>query len=244
MDHGGRGLEAGMAAGGPDRLAQAVARWRRGFDLDAIRSDDVDELCDHFTAVLQARLEGGESLAGAIQAAESQLGSPGHLVHEMQLAQRPPHYYRRWCRGLAAYAVAQAAAILVATAMLSLTVSRNTVPLPAQATMSYYVSSAVVVLGLALAALLAWRFGLFSGRHTMARTSSMVAATAPIVGLGVALLVGLVFLDFWHWWLTVDRQTGASPWDAVPWVLLVGSGGPVVALTLATIIRQRHPALQ
>lgn len=58
MDYGRPDPEERIALGrshGVDEVDEAVASWRRHFfDVDAIRSDDIDELCDHFRDVLEA----------------------------------------------------------------------------------------------------------------------------------------------------------------------------------------------
>ena len=102
-----------MALGGSHRVDAAVASWRRGFvDVDAIHLDDVDEFCDHFREVVEARLDIGEPIDEALRAARSQVGSPDQLIQEMSRARRPPRYYRRWCVALVMYAVVQATLIL------------------------------------------------------------------------------------------------------------------------------------
>ena len=245
MDHGGSDSEDGVAPSGSHRVAEAVASWRRDFvDADAIRPDDVDELCDHFGSVVQARLDAGCSFEDAVGAARSQVGRPDQLIQEMSRVQRPPRYYRRWCVALATYAVVQATLILAQVAGLGVSSYQAGITLPAQATWTYEVSAVGVLAGLLLIGVIARRFGLASAGRGMAQGGSVLASIAPIIALGIVLTLGLIFADYWQWWLQAGKQVSANPWDTVPLVMLVGMGGPVLALTMATILSRRHPALR
>ena len=204
----------------------------------------LDEFCDHFRDLVEARLEGGDPLDDAVDVARLQVGPPDQLIQEMGRVRRPPRYYRRWCVALAMYAVAQATFILARVAELSISAYSTGIPMPAQATGTYEVSAASVLIGLFLIAVISWRFGLASAGRRMAKTGSALASVAPIVGLGIVLLLGLIFADFWQWWLQAENQASSNPWDSAPWVLLIGMGGPVLALTVATILRRWHPALR
>ena len=244
MDHGRSSPEESMAPCGFHDVDGVVASWRRDFvEVDAIRPDDVDELCDHFRDVVEARLGSGDSLGDAVDAARSQVGRPDQLIQEMSRAHHPPRYYRRWCVALAMYAVVHATLILARVAELSLSAYLTGIRLPAQATGTYEVSAGSVLIGLVLIVVISWRFGLTSAGRGMAKAGSALASIVPIVGLGIVLLLGLVFADFWQWWLQAESQASPDPWGSVPWVVLIGTGGPVLALTVATILRRWHPAL-
>ncbi len=245
MDHGRPGSEESMALGGSHGVDEVVTSWRRDFvDVDAIRPDDVAEFCDHFREVVDARLDAGDSLDDAVDAARSQVGRPDQLIQEMNRVRRPPRYYRRWCVALAMYAVVQATLILARVAELSISAYRTGIFLPADATGTFEVSAASVLIGLLLIVGIAWRFGLASAGRGMAKAGSAFSSIASIVGLGVVLLLGLIFADFWQWWLQAENHATSNPWDSAPWVLLIGTGGPVLALTVATMLRRWHPALR
>ncbi len=242
MDHGRPGLEESMALGGSHGVDEVVASWRRDFvDVDAIRPDDVAEFCDHFRDAVEARLDAGDTLDDA---ARSQIGRPDRLIQEMSRVRRPPRYYRRWCVALAMYAVVQATLILTRVAELSISAYRTGISLPAQATGTFEVSAVSVLVGLLLLMGISRRFGLVSAGRGMAKAGSALSSIASIVGLGVVLLLGLIFADFWQWWLQAENHATSNPWDSAPWVLLIGMGGPVLALTVATILRRWHPALR
>ncbi len=245
MDHGRPNIEESMALGGSPSVDEVVAAWRRDFvEVDAIRSDDVEELCDHFRDVVEARLDAGDPLDDAVDAARSQVGRPDRLIQEMARAHRPPRHYRRWCVALALYAVVQATLILAWVAELSISAYRTGISLPAQATGTYEISAGSVLIGLILIMVISWRFGLASAGRGMAKPGSALASVSYIVGLGIVLLLALSFADFWQWWLQAENQASPNPWDTAPWVLLIGTGGPVLALTVATILRRWHPALR
>lgn len=233
-----------MAPGGSHSVEETVASWRREFvDSDAIRSDDVDELCDHFRDAVEARLDAGESLGHAVAAARTQVGGPDALIREMGRAHRPPRYYRRWCVALALYAVAHATLILSRVAGLSISAYRTGISLPEGAPGVYEISAVSVLAGVILVAVISWRFDLVSAGRGMVKAGSALASIAPVLGLGIVLSLGLMFTDYWQWWLRSGNQTVPEPWGSMPWVLLIGTGGPVLALTIATYLRF-HPALQ
>ena len=106
------------------------------------------------------------------------------------------------------------------------------------------VSAGSVLLGLFLLALFSWRFGLASAGRAMARPGSALTSILAILGLGIVLLMGLGFSEFWQWWLQAEGTASPDPWGTVPSVLLIGTGGPVMALTVATMLRRWHPALR
>ena len=242
MGAGRRNPEAGMAAGRPDRIAQAVAAWRNAFDARAIDADDVDELCDHFTDVVLARIEAGEDVDRAVRSAWKQVGHPGRLTDELRRAHQPPRSYRRWYLGLATYGILQAGLVLAWLTHLSLSAYRAGVPLPSQATDTYRIAALSVLMGFGLLALLVRHFGLLAPSRSMARARSRLSAVVPTVVLGIVLVFSLVFVDFWQWWLRPEQQAGANPWDAAPLWLVVGAGGPVAALCLAIVMRHRYSA--
>ncbi len=234
-----------MALGGYARVDEVVASWRRDFvDADAIRLDDLDELCDHFRDVVEARLDLGESLGNAVDAARIQVGRPDELSQEMSRAHRPPRYYRRWCVALAMYAVAQATLILARVAGLGTSAYLSRKPLPAEAAGTYEISAGSVLIGLILVAIISWRFRLASAGRGMTTTGSALGSVASIVGLGIVLLLALSFGNVWQWWLEAEALASPNPWGTAPWVLLIGTGGPVLALTVATILARWHPALR
>ena len=237
-----------MALGGPhrvDEVDEVVASWRRQFfDADVMRSDDIEELCDHFRDVVEARLDAGDSLDAAFAAARSQVGGPDQLIQEMGRVHRPPRYYRRWCVALALYVVVHTTLILARVAELGISAYRSGVSLPAQGMGLYEVSAISVLVGLFLVAVISWRFGLASAGREMAKAGSALASITPIVVLAIVLFLGLIFGDFWQLWLQAEGQASPDPWGSLFWVMLIGAGGPVVALTAATLLRRWHPALR
>ncbi len=233
-----------MAPGRSHCVDEAVATWRRDFDeIDAIRPDDVHELCEHFRDIVSARLEDGDALAAAVSVARSQVGQPTVLAQEMSQAHRPPRFYRRWCVALVGYAIAHTTLILIRVMGLSLSAYRTDMPAPARAGDALQYSVVSVLVGVLLIWSITRRFDLLSAGRRMIRARSVLGSIGPIVSLGVVLLFGSIFADYWQWLLRAGAQTPSHSWGGVPWALLIGIGTPVLALTGATILHRWHPAL-
>lgn len=142
------------------------------------------------------------------------------------------------------YVVVHATLILGRVAELSISAYRTGVSLPDQGMGLYEISAASGLVGLFLVVVISWRFGLASAGRGMAKAGSVLASITPIVVLAIVLSMGLIFGDFWQLWLQAESQAAPDPWGSMFWVMLIGAGGPVLALTAATLLRRWHPALR
>ncbi len=233
-----------MASSRPDRIEAAIVSWRREFGRNgAIHSEDLDELADHLRDIVEMRLSAGDTFSVAEAFARNQIGEADELIDEMKLVRRPPSYYRRLCVGLAAYAAFQTGIITAVVAGLSMTAYLYGIK-PVQATNTYELSLLSVVAGIGLIEIIRKRFQLRRGGLGITHHRSILRTFGPVLGLIVILYLGLVFGDFWRWWLVSAGQFSDNRWSGFGWVVLLGLGGPVSALTAATSLHRWHPSLQ
>lgn len=231
-----------MAPGRSDRVAAAVDAWRRELgDGNRMRADDVEELCEHFREALEERLAGGSSWANAQDFARATLGDPDALVDELARVRRPPRWYQRWSAALAAYAVVHSGWIIGRVAILSLLAYEARLAPVELETGVLEASLVSVAAGLALVVWIASRFQVFRAGAGLAR-GSWLPMIGAVVALGPVLLFGVLFADYWSWWLAPGQRPSATPWETGITLLLFAIAAPVVALIGAGLVSQRTPA--
>ncbi|MEN8182265.1 MAG: hypothetical protein ABFS46_06980 [Myxococcota bacterium] len=233
-----------METGGSARLTDAVEGWWTELaGPDAIRAEDLDELCDHFRSLVEAEARAGVSIGQAADRARCRMGAPARLGEEFARVSTAPRVFRRWSARLAAYGLLHAVAVVALTAALAVAANARPDVRLAAAPGSLRFTGLAVLLAAAAVAFLIRGLGRPPAANRLRRAAAAVLASAAIAVLGLSLMLSVVFADYWSWWLGAHTPIGLDPWGAAGWLLLIGAGLPALAVTGALALRGKADRL-
>lgn len=235
-----------METRGQHDLANAVAAWSRSLRAGAdMRSDDAEEICDHFRELVTARLQAGSTLAEACKSASKQMGRPDLLIAEMERARRPPHVWARWSKSLAVFGLVHSAGVLLMVALLAIAAHKIDLSAVPYAARSLVISAAAVLAGLGLVLTMVRQMGWFRGVFAVPHGVAGWAPVVYVVSLALVLLLAAVVIDYWQWWfVAVEAHRAFGPRLTPPAAVALISGVPIAGLLVAILLARKHPALQ